>query len=454
MVTINDFGNLERALNEQRDTNIPQKKVVEKKSDPIESKKGWVINIGEEYELTPSLRLKVKAYDPDTELITMELSTGGEVAIEATPLSDFLEEAEDLYETEYDTKDGVDSKISLMQGTLKRTKDSLKKKLLELKIAILKEVSEEFDNSEDEQTDKKNVSTPQSFILPSSSKRKIRFTSTDPYNLGSDNKFYRKIQESKKKEDRKVSTEFKNGDIMRTKNGVEILFDKIFTQKKRAFVIVKGPQGDSTYPLEEFNNLIKDGTFSFTGENRAGNTSSLKLETTEELEIKKLEKKLLEIKTKREEIAKKLLELNSNIENVYKKPPTEDKSYISTAVGNMATGITENLYKQLFESLQKGSTKMAGLEEPILYKATPYYKKGLIKTQEDLKNFYSIETNRKKILASIKIDDVRRDFYVEIPEDEERGKTIIFKKTAGEVEKSVNKKFDDKLEKTFGKVVL
>jgi ankyrin repeat protein len=255
--------------------------------------------------------------------------------------------------------DGVDSKISLMQGTLKRTKDSLKKKLLELKIAILKEVSEEFDNSEDEQTDKKNVSTPQSFILPSSSKRKIRFTSTDPYNLGSDNKFYRKIQESKKKEDRKVSTEFKNGDIMRTKNGVEILFDKIFTQKKRAFVIVKGPQGDSTYPLEEFNNLIKDGTFSFTGENRAGNTSSLKLETTEELEIKKLEKKLLEIKTKREEIAKKLLELNSNIENVYKKPPTEDKSYISTAVGNMATGITENLYKQLFESLQKGSTKMA-----------------------------------------------------------------------------------------------
>lgn len=57
------------------------------------------------------------------------------------------------------------------------------------------------------------------------------------------------------------------------------------------------------------------------------------------------------------------------------------------AVGGLATGMVDSLYGQLFDSLQKGSTKMAGIEDPILKAAAPAYKRGEIKSPEDLRKF-------------------------------------------------------------------
>lgn len=60
---------------------------------------------------------------------------------------------------------------------------------------------------------------------------------------------------------------------------------------------------------------------------------------------------------------------------------------INDAFRQVGKGITENLYKGLFESLQQGKDTFAGIKDPILKKAKEPFDKGLIKSPEDLRDF-------------------------------------------------------------------
>ena len=82
----------------------------------------------------------------------------------------------------------------------------------------------------------------------------------------------------------------------------------------------------------------------------------------------------------------------------------------------MGKGITDNLYNGLFESLKKGSTKFAGIEDPVLKKAKEPFEKGLIKSPEDLRRFvndlpeYSKKTGKSQIEGnrdSTSFNDIR-----------------------------------------------
>jgi len=79
-----------------------------------------------------------------------------------------------------------------------------------------------------------------------------------------------------------------------------------------------------------------------------------------------------------EEYAQNIPESTKENENQQQKVPD---------LGGMAKGISDNLYSGLFESLKKGSTKFAGIEDPILKRAKEPFEKGLIKNAEDLRKF-------------------------------------------------------------------
>jgi hypothetical protein len=89
-------------------------------------------------------------------------------------------------------------------------------------------------------------------------------------------------------------------------------------------------------------------------------------------------------------------ELLANID-AYSKQAKPDQEKASTIVpkeeekiidlGGMGKGITANLYEGLFESLKKGSSKFAGIEDPLLKRAKPLFDSGKIKSAEDLQKF-------------------------------------------------------------------
>jgi hypothetical protein len=56
-------------------------------------------------------------------------------------------------------------------------------------------------------------------------------------------------------------------------------------------------------------------------------------------------------------------------------------------IGNAGKAITDNLYKGLFDSLQKGKSTFAGIEDPVLFKSKGVFDSGLITSPDDLKTF-------------------------------------------------------------------
>lgn len=90
---------------------------------------------------------------------------------------------------------------------------------------------------------------------------------------------------------------------------------------------------------------------------------------------------------------------SSIVESVYGQgQPTEETQQpsnsknsgaenISGAFKDMAGGISDNFYIQSFDALKKGKTRMAGIEDPLLKKAKPFFDKGLIHSPEDLRAF-------------------------------------------------------------------
>lgn len=86
--------------------------------------------------------------------------------------------------------------------------------------------------------------------------------------------------------------------------------------------------------------------------------------------------------------------------------PIKSAEQVVPNLGNMAKGMTDNLYTGLFESLKKGSSKFAGIEDPLLKRAKEPYEKGLIKSPEDLRRFANEKPNetpkieKKSIVAT------------------------------------------------------
>jgi hypothetical protein len=58
---------------------------------------------------------------------------------------------------------------------------------------------------------------------------------------------------------------------------------------------------------------------------------------------------------------------------------------IQGAFQQMGQAVTGNLYSGLFDSLRRGKSTMAGVKDPVIAKAKPYFDAGLIKSPDDLK---------------------------------------------------------------------
>jgi hypothetical protein len=54
---------------------------------------------------------------------------------------------------------------------------------------------------------------------------------------------------------------------------------------------------------------------------------------------------------------------------------------------NMGSGMVASLYEGLFTSLKNGKDTFAGIKDPVLQRAKPYFDRGLIKSPEDLQKF-------------------------------------------------------------------
>ncbi len=66
----------------------------------------------------------------------------------------------------------------------------------------------------------------------------------------------------------------------------------------------------------------------------------------------------------------------------------DDKLGFKTAFKTMEGGAaTEKLYQGIFDALKNGKDTFAGIKDPLIKKAKPYFDKGLIKSPEDLKKF-------------------------------------------------------------------
>lgn len=69
------------------------------------------------------------------------------------------------------------------------------------------------------------------------------------------------------------------------------------------------------------------------------------------------------------------------------QPAQTDTTGLVAMGGGLADGITANLYGQLFDALQAGKSTMAGIKDPVLAKAKPYFDAGLIQSADDLRRF-------------------------------------------------------------------
>lgn len=78
-------------------------------------------------------------------------------------------------------------------------------------------------------------------------------------------------------------------------------------------------------------------------------------------------------------------EENANVKPLDIQPGEKDigfKAAFKTLEGGTATN---KLYEGIFDSLQKGKDTFAGIRDPLIAKAKPYFDKGLIKSPDDIK---------------------------------------------------------------------
>jgi hypothetical protein len=66
----------------------------------------------------------------------------------------------------------------------------------------------------------------------------------------------------------------------------------------------------------------------------------------------------------------------------------------------MGKGISDSLYSGLYDALRAGKDTHAGVKDPVLAKARPFYEQGLIKNADDLKALVAAKYD--PVLAGLK----------------------------------------------------
>lgn len=86
------------------------------------------------------------------------------------------------------------------------------------------------------------------------------------------------------------------------------------------------------------------------------------------------------------EIIQRINALELEKHNRTKEAP-EKSTGIKEAFAEAGKGITEGFYNGIFNALKEDKSTFAGVKDPLIQRAKPYFDKGLIKTPEDLKIF-------------------------------------------------------------------
>lgn len=107
-------------------------------------------------------------------------------------------------------------------------------------------------------------------------------------------------------------------------------------------------------------------------------------------------------------------------------------------LGKMASGITDNFYSGVFDSLKQGKDTFSGVKEPLIQKAKPLFDKGLIKSPEDLKKFANGELKDQQ--------KIEKNATVAIPQGVGEVKGISNGQALVEVDGKVHKVPEEELE--------
>lgn len=72
---------------------------------------------------------------------------------------------------------------------------------------------------------------------------------------------------------------------------------------------------------------------------------------------------------------------------------------VRKGLGELGKGVSASFFDSAFKALQEGKDKIAGIKDPILAKAKPFFDAGLIKTAEEFHSLYQDGTIEKGLLA-------------------------------------------------------
>ncbi len=116
--------------------------------------------------------------------------------------------------------------------------------------------------------------------------------------------------------------------------------------------------------------------------------------------------------------------MQSNVKPLDIEEP-DDKLGFKEAFKTMEEGApTNKLYEGIFESLKNGKDTFAGIKDPLISKAKPYFDKGIIKSPEDLKRFVNNP----------------EEFQQKEPSKIEKGSTVASPQGIGEIKEIRNGK--------------
>lgn len=111
--------------------------------------------------------------------------------------------------------------------------------------------------------------------------------------------------------------------------------------------------------------------------------------TINDPEVKQLGKKIKDVlKGKLDLTTQETARFKGQYPDIEQEDINDDGKGMKKAFDTIAGGtVSEKLYEGIFDSLRKGKDTYAGIKDPLIQKAKPFFDKGLIKSPQDLKDF-------------------------------------------------------------------
>lgn len=111
--------------------------------------------------------------------------------------------------------------------------------------------------------------------------------------------------------------------------------------------------------------------------------------TINDPEVKQLGKKIKDVlKGKPDLTTQETARFKGQYPDIEQEDINDDGKGMKKAFDTIAGGtVSEKLYEGIFDSLRKGKDTYAGIKDPLIQKAKPFFDKGLIKSPQDLKDF-------------------------------------------------------------------